>query len=85
MILALWPPVSAIRIMARERYDNVLAGVPVCDGRGVTRFVRSRANQHCDCECTDSPLHDVSTPPRSSPRLILIIDAGSAPDSGRHG
>jgi hypothetical protein len=46
--------------MARERYDDVLVRVPICDGRGVTRFVRSRANQHCDCECTDSPLHDVS-------------------------
>jgi hypothetical protein len=31
--------------MTREGYDNVLARVPVCDGRGVTRFVRSRANQ----------------------------------------
>jgi len=59
MILALWPPGSAIRIMARERYDNVLVRVPVGDGRGVTRFVRSRANQRRDRECKKSPPHDI--------------------------
>jgi hypothetical protein len=46
--------------MTRERYDDVMARVPVCDWRGVTRFAQDRANQHCDCDCTDSPLHDVS-------------------------
>jgi len=77
MILALRPPIRAIR--ARERYDNV--PVPVVmridqsnvsgpclyccqrrDGRGAARVVRSRANQRCDWECTDSPPHDVSLP-----------------------
>jgi hypothetical protein len=77
MILALLPPVRAIPVMARERYDDVLVAVVMridqsnvsgpclysgyrCDGRGVARFVRSRANQRRGCECTDSPPHDVS-------------------------
>ena len=67
--------------MARERYDNVLTRVAVGDRRGVTRFVRSRANQRRDRECKNNPPHDVPpffTHPRSSPWLILIIDVGSA-------
>ena len=66
MILALWPPVRAIPIGARERYDNVLTRVPVRDGRGVTRFVRSRANQRRDRECKNSLPHDV-------PAFLLIL------------
>ena len=66
MILALWPPVRAIPIGARERYDNVLTRVPVRDGRGVTRFVRSRANQRRDRECKNSLPHDV-------PPFLLIL------------
>jgi hypothetical protein len=69
MILALRPPVRAISIRARERYDDVLARVPVCDGRSMTRFVRSSANQRRDRECIDNPPHDLTpfqTPARSS-------------------
>jgi hypothetical protein len=69
MVLALRPPVRAISIRARERYDDVLARVPVCDGRSMTRFVRSCANQRRDRECIDNPPHDLplfQTPARSS-------------------
>lgn len=69
MVLALWPPVRAIPVMARQRYDNVRVRVPVCDRRSVTRFVRSRANQCRARECTDNPPHvsPFFTPLRSSP------------------
>src|SRR5215471_21431324 len=74
MILTLRPPVRAILIVARERNDNAVAmrrdGSDVterclysgqrCDGRGVRRFVPSHADQRRDCECTDSPPHDIS-------------------------
>jgi hypothetical protein len=59
MVLALRPPVRAIPVRTRERYDNVLVRVPVRDRRGVTRFVRSRANQCGARECTDNPPHDI--------------------------
>jgi hypothetical protein len=67
MVLALWPPVRAIRVRSRKRYDYVLMRVPACDGRGVTRFVRGHANQHRARECTDNPPHDV---PLLSFRLV---------------
>jgi hypothetical protein len=88
MVLTLRPPVRTIPVMAREGYDNVRVRVPVCDRRGVTRFVRSRANQCRARECTDNPPHDVSPSlffTVRRPGVILIIDPGSTPASGRHG
>jgi hypothetical protein len=88
MVLALWPPVWAIPVRARERYDDVLARVPVCDGRCMTRLVRSRANQRRDRECTDEPPHDV--PLSYSCPFVALAQCHnrhwpSAPDSGRRG